>query len=85
MQRAGWTCIVLGILVMVGCVIAINHAAIQHGPNSSFAQRTSYSMAKRSVHETLPRVIPVAALGAVLLAGGNYLLRKSKQQHDEAE
>ena len=82
MRRAGWIAIVLGILVLVGCVIAVNHAAIQHNPHSTFAQRTSYTMAKRSVHETLPRILPVAFLGAVLLSAGNILLHRSKGSGD---
>lgn len=77
MRRIGWISVVLGILVLVGCVIGINHAAIQHNPHSTFAQRTSYSMAKRSVHETLPRILPVALIGAVLLAAGNIVLHRN--------
>lgn len=71
---------VLGILVLVGCVIAVNQAAIQHNPHSTFAERTSYSMAKRSVHQTLPRILPVAFIGAVLLAAGNIVLHRNPPQ-----
>ena len=84
MRRAGWTSIVLGILIIIGCVLYINDAAMQHGPHSSFAQRTSYNTVKRSVHENFPRVLPVAILGCLLLMGGNVLVQRAGRRDEES-
>ena len=74
---------VVGILIIIGCVIFINDAAMQHGPHSTFAQRTTYNTVKRSVHENFPRVLPVALFGCFLLMGGNMLVKRAGRRGEE--
>ena len=84
MRRAGWTSIVVGILIIIGCVLYINDAAMQHNAHSTFAQRTTYNMVKRSVHENFPRVLPIALLGCLLLAGGNLLVQRAARVDEDS-
>jgi hypothetical protein len=66
-----------GVLALVVFTLMVADAGYGSDPHREFAQRRSYNMVKRDVHRSLPRALPVALVGGVLLVLAARLRRRA--------
>jgi hypothetical protein len=83
-ERLGWIVTAVGLIVIVSSVLWVSSAGYGVRARHDFAERRSYNMVKRDVHEVLPRAIVqgLAGLGVVLL--GARMRRRARAPRGEA-
>ena len=72
----GIALIVLGLLTIVGAVLAVCQSAEDYSFHTTFAQRRSYDQVKEAVHRTFPIAFPIGLAGLGLAMLGSRLARR---------